>query len=223
MLRTQEEFLAEVRSRVEQGAVSTSHAATSAYLDASSILVWDDVLPNYPAYVKAARQRTYETIAIGPIVFSGISVCLDSLVPDLIQQRYPTLAPTISLFRRSPLGQPEPSYIHTDRDMGEWTAILYLTEDPPEGDGTVFWRNRETGHTASVARDPQEFYAEWAMWQDRDRWEPWHLVQAHPNRVVVFQGPLFHARAIEANYGEGLQARLIQTVFGTGDWPCVSP
>ena len=221
MLRTQEEFLAEVLSRVERAAVSTSLAPPSGFLDTASILVWDDLLPDYLAYVQAARQRTYETITIGPAVFRGISVCLDPWVPDLIQQRYPTLTPTISLFRLSPLGQLEPSYIHTDRDMGDWTAILYLTEDPLKGDGTVFWRHRETGHTASVAQAPQEFYAEWAAWQDRERWEPWHIVHAKPNRAVIFQGPLFHARAIEANYGEGSQARLIQTVFGTGDWPCV--
>ena len=40
------------------------------------------------------------------------------------------LTPTLNFVRQSPAGQVEPNFIHTDADMGDWTALYYLTADP---------------------------------------------------------------------------------------------
>jgi hypothetical protein len=187
----------------------------------SALTVIDDVLPDLEAYRAATRAQPFGDVAplTAGAVFHGIASPVSDVLPAWIRTRYPTLTPTASFVRQSPAGQDEPNYVHTDCDMGQWTAIAYLTDQPPDGDGTTFWRWRETGAVRSVAATPAEQHAEWLAWRDLAQWEPWTTVPARPNRVVLFPAAYFHARAIPANYGTGETARLIQVVFGTGTFP----
>lgn len=178
------------------------------------VRVFRDVLVDPREYRRAALDRKFETLNFGPTeVFHGISAAAD--VPDLsswITARFPALESRVTFFRRSPLGQLEPTYIHSDAGMGDWTGILYLNENPPEGDGTSFWRHRETGAIEgdeSVSGDP--YFA------DLSKWERWKHVQARFNELVLFPARHFHSRGLFENHGKGDGARLIQVVFGTGE------
>lgn len=179
-------------------------------------LVFDHVLVDPDAYRAAALAREFKTIDVGA-QFHGIALGGDDTLPAFVTAHWPSLVPALTFFRQSPEGQIEPNYIHTDCDMGEWTAILYLTPTPPQGDGTTFWRARQTGQIASATGATSEAnLAEVLAWRDRSQWEPWHHVEARYNRVVVFPSAYYHSRAIEANYGAGTTARLTQVLFGTG-------
>jgi GNAT superfamily N-acetyltransferase len=195
-----------------QAVETTYYAPVTAALTA--ITVVDEVRPDFPAYQARARAQTVGDLATADLVFHGIGHPPDDTLPQWIATRWPALTPTLSLLRRSPAGQVEPHLIHTDADMGDWTAILYLTDDPPVGDGTTFWRSRATGARASTAAT-----ADAAAWADLTQWEPWTTVAARPNRLVLFPAAYYHARAIPENYGLGATARLIQLVFGTGTVP----
>jgi GNAT superfamily N-acetyltransferase len=186
----------------------------------SAITVLDDVLPDLDAYRAATRAQPFRTYAPVPdVAFHGIAAAVDDSLPGWLAARYPSLTPTLSFVRQSPEGQDEPHYIHTDLDMGQWTAIAYLTDAPAAGDGTTFWRWRETGCVQSVALGADAERAEGAAWRDLAQWEPWTTVEARPGRVVLFPAGYFHSRALPANYGAGDTARLIQVVFGTGAVP----
>jgi GNAT superfamily N-acetyltransferase len=190
----------------------------------SAIRVVDDVLPDFPAYVAGTRSQPFSSVEPSTgAVFHGIAAAVSDALPQWIAARYPALTPTKTFVRRSPAGQAEPNFIHTDRDMGDWTAIAYLTEAPPAGDGTTFYRwargAQATGAIASTATTGEALLAEWLAWRDGAQWERWHTVPARPNRVVLFPACYFHSRAIPANYGAGDTARLIQVVFGTGGLP----
>lgn len=103
--------------------------------------------------------------------------------------------------------------LHTDASMGTWTALLYLNPQPPEGDGTAFYRHRATGATGSTDD------AEAADWLDAEQWERIGLVEGRFNRLLLFSSGLFHARAIPENYGTDRDsARLLQICFGTGEF-----
>jgi hypothetical protein len=176
-----------------------------------AIRVFDDVLPDVEAYRAAALAATYQSVPLGPVTFHGIAVAPSSALADWWARQDFPVESTITFLRRSPAGQGEPHYIHTDRDMGSWTAILYLTADPAPGDGTTFWRNRETGAVESTS----EAFLEAFEWADRARWEPYRTVEAKLNRAVVFPAGLYHSRALVENYGETADtARLIQVMFG---------
>lgn len=183
----------------------------------SGIRIYDGVVPELEAYRAAALALPFGDIQAAPgVVFHGMAPATDWALPAWLAQQVPGLVPTMSLYRQSPAGQVEPNYIHTDRDMGDWTAILYLTPNPPAEDGTTFWRRRATGALWSEAATEAELLAEWQAWRDPDAWEPWATVNAVENRVLLFPAPYFHSRALEDNYGTGAGARLIQLVFGTG-------
>jgi Family of unknown function (DUF6445) len=190
-----------------------------------AIRVLDHVMDAPEQYRAAALACDYGDIVVGDpsvaaVTFHGMAQPGRTPLATMLAEQF-GLTTTLELFRLSPEGQEEPSFIHTDRDMGEWTAILYLHPDPPAGDGTRFWREKATGAIQSTAQTEAEHLAEWQAWRDRDRWEPWHLVSAQFNRLLLFPAPYFHSRAIYENYGQGHDSRLIQLAFGTGIVPCV--
>lgn len=199
----------------ERLAEMTSREAMSATaLNGAQVVVYDDVLVMPCAYADRARTSDFHSVAVGAATFHGIADAMNPSLPRWLRDRFPNAWPTLSFFRESPAGQVEPNFVHTDRDMGDWTAILYLTEHPAEGDGTMFWRDRRTGEIVSHETDVHD---EGARWADRDRWEMEALIGAKFNRCVVFSSALFHSRALFENYGTaGKNARLVQIVFGTG-------
>jgi hypothetical protein len=200
-----------------QGEMATDTApAPSGRLGLESLHVADGVILDLPRYRDTVLTLPFQTVRVGPLAFHGIAPCENPTLADWITARYPHARPRMTFFRQSPAGQVEPNFIHTDRDMGDWSGILYLTAHPLVGDGTSFYRDRLTGATASTAQTAAELLEEGATWRDRERWQEWARVKAQPNRLVLFPATLFHSRAIFENYGTGDDARLIQLVFGTG-------
>lgn len=184
-------------------------------------LVFDDVLVapfDYRAACLAMPRRSHE---LAPdVVFHGIAQAPDRQLSDWIEARFPQLEATMSVTRLAPLGQREPNAIHTDCDLGQWTGILYLNPDPPEGDGTTFYRERATGAEVSTAATLDERLDEGFRWRNADLWEPTQTVAAQFGRLVLFPSAAFHSRAIFDNYGaDTTSARLVQIVFGTGVLP----
>jgi hypothetical protein len=171
------------------------------------ILVHDAVVADPIGYRQRALAHAFGSVDVGHAVFHGIAPTTDATLPAWIAARYPSLVPTLTFFRQSPIDQVEPNDLHTDDDMGDWTAVLYLTPDPPVEDGTSFWRHRVSGAItgAGLMGDAG---------RDREGWERWYHVPARFNRCVLFGAPYVHSRALEANYGEGDDARLIQVVCG---------
>jgi hypothetical protein len=62
----------------------------------------------------------------------------------------------------------EAAYVHSDRESGDYTCIVYLS-DHEERSGTGFYRHKETGMThmpsfAEMAQDPTAFEKLKARW-----------------------------------------------------------
>lgn len=181
------------------------------------VFVFDGVLADPVAYRAAVLARPFGSVSFGmDLCFHGIQLAEDPTFPDWIMEHFPRLTPTLSFFRKSPVGQLEPNYVHTDRDMGDWTAILYLNPKPAPGDGTTFWRHIPTGAFSSVTHDTVALEDEYHAWRDPSQWEPLMEIEAKFGRAVVFAAERFHSRAIAENYGTGDDARLVQIVFGSG-------
>jgi GNAT superfamily N-acetyltransferase len=174
------------------------------------IAVFDDVLPDPVAYRAQALAHPFGTIQTGEELWHGIAMSEDPALPAFIAARLPGVRTHLTFFRQSPEGQAEPNFIHSDQGMGEWTGIYYLNPTPPDHDGTLFWRYLPAdvinGNAAPLSKDP-------ALWS-RER-----FVAAKFNRLLLFRSDLFHSRAIEANYGQGEEARLIQVAFASKPAP----
>ena len=172
--------------------------------------ILDDVLPDPVAYRDAALALPFGNVTLGDDTFRGIAAAQSPALPIAFERSVPEpIEATLSFFRLSPLGQQEPTYLHSDAAMGDWTGILYLNPDPPEGDGTVFWERLSTGHRYGIWDEGTERAS-----KNLSLWAPWELVPAKFNRLLIFRADLYHSRALPGNYGEGDRARLIQVVFG---------
>ncbi len=177
------------------------------------ILIFDNFLERPESYLDAAKKSEFRTFAFEKATFHGICpVELDGPVPSRIAGMIPKARPMLSFLRKSPLGQIEPHFIHTDIDMGEWSAILYLNPNPPDGDGTTFWTHSKTGTIGSMV--PHERSEEGMTARG---WSARQSVQAKFNRMVIWPSWFFHSRAIPENWGSGDEARLTQVTFGLGD------
>lgn len=174
-------------------------------------IVIDNFLEFPEDYREAALKLEYKSFEFPECTFHGIALggpSMDGVAR--IVRGFPELQPTMTFFRKSPKGQVEPHYIHSDIDMGQWSAILYLNPNPPEGDGTAFWTHRESNAAGShipherseEGREPKKYFAQRK------------LVEAKFNRLLIFPSHFFHSRAIHENWGEGDTARLTQVVFG---------
>lgn len=91
-----------------------------------------------------------------------------------------------NFIRKSPEGQEEPNFIHTDEMMGDVTAILYLSRSHPIEDGTTIY---EEGSRPSC------------------------VVYSKFNRMLMFDSKLPHSRNIFENFGVGDLSRIIQVTF----------
>ncbi|HEV8500429.1 MAG TPA: hypothetical protein VGR63_02545 [Casimicrobiaceae bacterium] len=176
--------------------------------------VFDDFLPDPARHRARALTLEYKTYAFPEATFHGIAIPPEGDVALALAGRFPGATPTLSFFRKSPEGQTEPHFIHTDVDMGDWTALLYLNPDPPAGDGTVFWEHVATGERENAAPHLRSVEG-----RSAEGWKPWRRTAARFNRMLLFPATYFHSRAIFANWGDGDGARLTQVTFGRGDLP----
>ena len=183
--------------------------------------IFDNFLPDPEAYRRVALDREFRTYDFETgqpggqsETYHGIATPTPNIVPARLVEMFPAVTPTLSFFRRSPAGQVEPQWIHTDVGMGDWTALLYLNPDPPAWDGTVFWRYLPTGATESAVPDER---SEEGRRPNPEIWKLWRRISARFNRLIMFPSTYFHSRAIFANWSAGDDARLTQVVFGTGE------
>lgn len=151
--------------------------------------MFDGVIQEPDAYRQKALASQFGSVSFGEVTFHGISEAPDNRFAIWFANFFPRHIMTLTFLRKSPLGQVEPNFIHSDEEMGDVTAILYLNPDPPKADGTVFWKRHANA------------------------WESTEKVDAKFNRAVVFDAQLHHSRSIERNYGSGNDARLIQVLF----------
>jgi len=186
---------------------------TAALPDDPTIEVYDNVLSDPQAYRESALSHPFQTFMVGDIPWHGLAKCQETELAAWLSVTRPDLTPSLSLFRRSPAGQVEPNFIHTDKSMGDATVIFYLNEHPADDDGTRFWRHRWSGATESQSSSVVDAVVEEEAWRDTRQWELRAHVDGTWNRAVVFPGGYFHSRAIFENYGEDREARLTQIMF----------
>lgn len=95
----------------------------------------------------------------------------------------------------------EGAYVHSDRESGDYTCIVYLSDHGNAHTGTGFYRHRESGMThmpsfAAMSEDQAAFdklKKQMVEGSDTD-WELLDFVHGIYNRAVIFDAPRFHAR-----------------------------
>ena len=152
-----------------------------------NLILMSDVIKNPDKYVEDILSKDFYDIQIGEQLFKGIQPRLrDDEFGRFANQYFPDFIPVYNFVRKSPMGQDEPNFIHTDEMMGDVTLILYLNKEHPKEDGTTLYE--EDGSVAMT-------------------------VYSKYNRVFGFQSEIPHSRNIYQNFGEGDSSRLVQVIF----------
>ena len=153
-----------------------------------NMILKDGVLDNPEQYVKEILNNEFVEVCDGVNTFKNLQPRdhNDEFAQEVLHVVGPGYNVAWNFVRCSPLDQEEPNFIHTDEMMGDLTAILYLSKDAPEEDGTTIYD--ETGKKSFV-------------------------VHSAFNRMIVFDSKLPHSRNIFENFGDGETARLIQVAF----------
>jgi len=150
---------------------------------------------------------------VGSSIYEGMnfwgrhSVLLHALTHTMGRPIYPN-----SMFFRVTNSDTEGAYVHSDRESGDFTCIVYLSEHA-EKSGTGFYRHRKTGMThmpsfAELSGDPEFFAAlkkEMVSGLD-EYWEQLDFVRGIYNRAVIFDAPRFHARTPRHGFASTVEA-----------------
>jgi hypothetical protein len=152
-----------------------------------NMMVIDNVLHDPNEYVVDIYSRQFSDVFDGKNLFKGIQPRNNDEFSDYVLSiAGDSFEVAWNFIRMSPLNQEEPNFMHTDDMMGDITAILYLSKQHPENDGTTVYDL--DGKIASV-------------------------VYSKFNRAIMFDSNLPHHRNIFENFGAGESSRLIQVVF----------
>lgn len=153
-----------------------------------NLITFDNVIKDPEAYVSDIHNNGFQDVADGENVFKNIQPRdgndeFAKYVIGLFGEDYKV---AFNFIRKSPLGQNEPNFIHTDEMMGDITCLLYLNHFEPDGNGTTIYDEQNNKLFTAYSKF---------------------------NRMIAFNSDAPHSRNIYDNFGEGENARLVQVVF----------
>jgi hypothetical protein len=181
--------------------------------------VFDDFLADPDAVRQSALDSGFGSWKpskgeVGSSVYTGMNFWGDHAAPlkaiakALGQAIYPN-----SMFFRVTNLDTEGAYVHSDREAGDYTAIVYLSKHETDLSGTGFFRHIETGMTAMPSfeemRKDLEWFARFKTEMVEGKPEHWALTSLVPgtyNRALIFEAPLFHSRIPKHGFGDTPEA-----------------
>ena len=137
---------------------------------------------------------------VGSSIYEGMGFWGDHslMLRSLIMATGKVLVPNSMFFRLTNVGM-EQAYIHSDRESGNNTCVVYLTEHE-QASGTAFFRHKSTGlthmpsmldmHNSGILEELKSDMVS----RDPNKWEQTGYVEGKYNRALIFDAPLFHSR-----------------------------
>ncbi len=182
------------------------------------VIVVDDFTPDIETVRLSALRSGFGTWRpnkgeVGSSVYDGMNFWGNHamMLGALMHHTGHVVVPN-SMFFRVTNRDTEAAYVHSDREAGEYTCIVYLSEHSEEKSGTGFYRHRESGAVCMdsferMADDSQKFerLKEQMVRGSEEDWELVRFVEGRYNRAVIFYAPLFHARRPRHGIGESME------------------
>lgn len=152
-----------------------------------NIITFDNVIKDPESYVSDIHNYEFQDVADGENVFKNIQPRDgNDEFAKYCCELFNGYKVALNFVRKSPFGQQEPNFIHSDEMMGDITCLLYLNHFEPDGNGTTIYDE----HKNKLFTAYSKF-----------------------NRMIAFNSDAPHSRNIYENFGEGENARLVQVVF----------
>jgi hypothetical protein len=182
-------------------------------LDNSNYIVVDDFCEAPEVVVDSVHAAGFGTWLpnkgkVGSSIYEGMGFWGHHalLLAPLMAAVGNVIVPNSTFFRVTNVGM-ENAYIHSDREGGNYTAVVYLS-DHSVPSGTAFYRHKRTGlesmpSFAEMERMGilEELKADMVS-RDMTKWEQLAEVEGKYNRALIFEAPLFHSRFPVDGIGE---------------------
>jgi hypothetical protein len=182
--------------------------------DLTQVIVADDFLEFPDAVRQSAMESGFDTWRpnqgeVGSSVYDGVNFWGDHESPlRCLAEVFGRPIFPRGMFFRMTNAATEGAYVHSDRESGDFTAIVYLSKHDDSESGTAFYRHRETGlirmpSFAELRKDPALFekLKRQMVAGESEAWELLHFVPGKYNRALIFHAPLFHARIPRHGFG----------------------
>lgn len=150
------------------------------------------------------------------VLYPGIqdATDLNQEVKQKLAGLFPTLKPNHTFFRLSTWGEHAPHQAHTDKIMGEYTLIVYLSEPHPK----VFCGTTLLEHTSGqMPVHPDTPHGEQVWTRDTNNAQAWNVVgqcEQKFNRAFIMRSDLFHRAEPIGGYGHDAESgRLVLVCF----------
>jgi hypothetical protein len=181
----------------------------------AGVVVVDDFTPHIDAVRQSALASGFGTWRpnkgeVGSSIYDGMNFWGDhaTMISALSSHMGRAVIPN-SMFFRVTNKDTEAAYVHSDREAGQYTCVVYLSDHGDDQSGTGFYRHRESGAVCmqsfeEMARDPASFarLKEQMVTGSDEDWEQLRFVNGKYNRAVIFYAPLFHARCPRYGFGD---------------------
>jgi hypothetical protein len=152
----------------------------------NSFLLIDDFLDDVNSHLEDVMSNDFIDVTDGVNTFKNIQDRKSDVVSNSLLTILKDFDVAYNFVRKSPEGQEEPNFIHSDEMMGDITCLLYLNENPPSEDGTTMYDEDETSKI---------------------------IFKSKLNRMIIFDSLLKHSRNIFNNFGIEDRSRLVQVIF----------
>jgi hypothetical protein len=170
-----------------------------------SFLVVDNFCPELDWVKQSAFAAGFDTWnpnkgEVGSSVYEGMGFWGDHalMIRSLMRAVGGPIIPNSMFFRVTNVGM-ERAYIHSDRESGSHTCVVYLT-DHEEQSGTAFFQHKSTGlkempsfHELRESGLMDELKQDMVS-RNPDNWTQLDYVRGIKNRALIFNAPLFHSR-----------------------------
>lgn len=136
------------------------------------------------------------------------------MLRSLIAASGSVVVPNSVFFRVTNVGM-EQAYIHSDREFGAHTAVVYMS-DHDTAYGTAFYKHIPTGLVEMPSFEEMkelrifDQLKEDMVSRDPSKWEQIDFVEGKYNRALIFKAPLFHSRfPVEGIATDEIEGRLV--------------
>lgn len=176
------------------------------------IKVVDNFLEDPQLEQVRALLAEYKDVNVDGVVYPKIATHTDVKSLAKVEEilGVPVQSSLPPFYRKYIPDEPQPTFIHSDVNEGDYTLIVFLNETNGPDNGLAFWRHKDTGVVRAGSFDA-ELLSEGL---DETKWTKVAQVEMKWNRAIIFDARLYHSRWPRENWSTDLDNnRIIKVLF----------
>lgn len=150
------------------------------------IEIVENFCPDFAAHKAVADAVNYTTINFGDNTYPGLSLGMTKWAYERISNfiGFQTV-PCLDYFRKYERGMKQDTFIHSDRGIAKYTAVLSLRDD---NGALAFWNHKNGEDRPLFGVD----YRTEGL--DESLWKMTHKIDLKENMCVIYSAEIFHSR-----------------------------